>query len=559
MLTHLQIRNLAVVRNLDTDFSAGMTAITGETGAGKSIALDALGLCLGDRADADLVRAGQSKAEVIAEFELTPTSPALHWLERQELSDENHPHTCIIRRTITQEGRSRAWINGAVATVTQLRELAPFLVNIHGQHEHQLLNRAEYQQRILDAYAGHSQLLQQVTEYYQHWRKLHQQQKQWQQQQEEFAARRELLEYQVQELDEFGLSEGEFEQLDHEFKRAANTAGLKEDAEFALNVLFEVEHNSAHGLVQAALSRLENQLDNDPQLADTVKLLSDAKVQIDEACRDLRHYYDNLDVDPATLAQIEQRVSQAVKLAKKHQVEPALLPQKHQQLSEELAQLSATESDLSTLEQSIQQASQAYRQAAAELSKSRQQAAAKLAKAITASMQQLSMPHGQFAIEVEHHAQQPATAMGTDTIQFLVSANPGQPLQALAKTASGGELSRISLAIQVITANQLTTPTLMFDEVDVGVSGATAATVGKLLRQLGQQAQVICVTHLPQVAACAHQQLQVAKVTDGRSTETSMIALTEAERVLEIARLLGGDKVTESAKANAAELLAHSD
>lgn len=554
MLTQLHIRNFAVVRQLDIEFTAGMTAITGETGAGKSIALDALGLCLGNRADVEWVRSGCDKAEVAAVFTLATDSPAFAWLAEQELSADDDD--CMVRRVVTAEGRSKAWINGYPATVGQLRELAPFLVNIHGQHEHQLLTRPEQQLAIVDGYAQHRDLLAKVRSCYQQWYRLRKQQKTLAQQSSDVQSRHELLAYQVQELDEFALAEGEYEVIDQQFKRAANSAALVEDSSFAMNALFDGEHNNAYGLIQTALARLESQLDVDTALAPAVQLLRDAGVQIEEAARELRHYHDHIEIDDEQLHQLEQRVTTAVKLARKHQVEPNQLAQHHAALNAELTTLTEQQVDTEQLDGEVKAAASAYRKAAAELSVSRGKAATKLSKEIVASMQQLNMPHAQFVIDVNADEQSPATALGTDSVRFLVSTNPGQPVQAMAKVASGGELSRMSLAIQVITASHLSTPTLMFDEVDVGVSGPTAAVVGKLLRQLGTTNQVICVTHLPQVAAKAHQQFQVEKSSDGQSTETYITALSNEQRVIELARLLGGDTITSATKANAAELLA---
>ncbi len=556
MLLHMHIRNLAVVRHLDVDFQTGMSAITGETGAGKSIALDALGLCLGNRADIDLIRADAPKAEVTATFQLNDAgTPAAQWLHEQELQDEDL-EVCVIRRSVTREGRSKAWINGHPVTVSQLKQLAPLLVNIHGQHEHQLLTRSEHQLSLLDAYARHTSLLNKVQQSYRDWYQLRQQQKQQAQQQNDLEARSQLLRYQVAELNEFALAEGEFEILEQQHKRLANSAALIEDSGFALNAIFDGEHNNAYSLLQNALSRLNEQLENDPQLQDTVRLLKEASVQVEEAARGLRYYQEQIELDDEQLAIAEQRITQAMKIARQHQIEPTHIPAHHQELLDELKQLESLQANAEGMEERVLQASQAYRKAALALSKSRVKAAEELGKRIAASMQQLNMPHGRFVIDIEHNSEAPATAVGTDAICFMVTTNPGQPLQAMAKIASGGELSRISLAIQVITSSQLTTPTLMFDEVDVGVSGATATTVGKLLRQLGESNQVICVTHLPQVAALAHHQLRVDKVTNGETTETHMVELEQEARVIELARLLGGDKITDTTKANAAELLA---
>jgi len=553
MLTELHIRHFAIVKKLDIEFTNGMTAITGETGAGKSIALDALSLCLGSRAEASLVRPGCDKAEISACFSVAEDSAAAQWLQQQELDAENE---CVLRRVISKDGRSRAWINGSPVPLAQQKALAPLLVNIHGQHEHQLLTRDDHQLLLLDSFARHQQLIEQTAHTYRQWAATEKQFRQQQQAKDDRVAQQQLLEYQVQELDEFALQEGEFEQLEADHKRLSNSRSLSESSLFALNALYEGEHNNANGLVQNALSRLQEAAEIDKQLVPVTELMQQAMVHIEEAALELRHYQEAIDVDGSELDQLEQRMTQALKLAKKHQLAPAQLYQYHQQLKQQLADLHAADEQNEQLAEQRQQLREAYRKQAKQLSKSRQQAAQQLSDKITQAMQQLNMPHGRFAIAVEHSDSAPATAKGTDHIEFQVTANPGQPLQPLSKVASGGELSRISLAIQVMSASQQTVPTMMFDEVDVGVSGPTAAVVGSMLRELGQQCQIICVTHLPQVAAKANQQLQVSKQTNGKETETQVTPLDKNQRVIELARLLGGDKVTDLTKANAQELLA---
>ncbi|MBT41909.1 MAG: DNA repair protein RecN [Idiomarina sp.] len=553
MLTELHIRHFAIVKSLDIEFRNGMTAITGETGAGKSIALDALSLCLGSRADASLVRPGCDKAEITACFAVAKDSPAARWLAEQDLDAEDE---CVLRRIINKDGRSKAWINGSPVPLAQQKSLAPLLVNIHGQHEHQLLTRDEHQLHLLDQFARHNHLLEATKAHYRQWADTEKQYRQQQQAKADREAQRQLLEYQVGELDEFALAEGEFEQLEADHKRLSNHRSLDEASLFALNALYEGEHNNANGLVQSAAQRLQEAVDMDPQLGSINELLQQAMVHIEEAALELRHYQDQMHIDSAELETIEQRMTQALKLAKKHQCSAAELYPLHQQLKSELQTLIATDEASEQLAEQRQTLRQAYREQAKKLFDSRQRAANQLSDKITSAMQQLNMPHGRFEISVDHDNQAPATAKGTDQVQFLVSANPGQPLQPISKVASGGELSRISLAIQVMSATQQTVPTMMFDEVDVGVSGPTAAVVGSMLRELGGQCQIICVTHLPQVAAKAHQQLQVAKHTDGKETQTDVRALNNDERVVELARLLGGDKVTDLTKANAKELLA---
>ncbi len=553
MLAQLHIRNFAVVKSLDIDFSKGMTAITGETGAGKSIALDALSLCLGARADANWVRPGEDKAEISAVFTVEPNSPAAQWLNHNDFDAEED---CILRRVIQRDGRSKAWINGTPVALNQQKLLAPLLVNIHGQHEHQLLLKEEHQLELLDNYARHTGLLSEVATQYRQWFELEKEYKHYVQQQDELEAQRQLLEYQVEELNDFAIAEGEFEELEQRHKKLSHSKYLMEASAFSLSALYEGEHNNATGLVSSANQRLEEAADIDEQLKPVCQLLEQAKVHIEEAALELRHYQDELELDPAELDIVEERLSKAISLAKKHQVAAADLWQHHQKLNAELDNIVNADKNLEQLDSDRQQAEADYRELAQKLSSSREKAADELSKKITQSMHELNMPHGRFIINVEHDTDKKASRLGTDDIQFEVTTNPGQPLQSLSKVASGGELSRISLAIQVMTATQKSVPTMMFDEVDVGVSGPTAAIVGKMLRELGQTAQVICVTHLPQVAAKADNQFQVSKYSDNDETETMVKALTHNERVTELARLLGGDSVTDMAKANAKELLA---
>ncbi|MGM0630156.1 MAG: DNA repair protein RecN [Pseudomonadota bacterium] len=553
MLSHLTVRNFAVVKSLDIEFHNGMTAITGETGAGKSIALDALSLCLGSRADANWVRPGKEKAEISAVFTLETDSPAYQWLVTNEFdADED----CVLRRVIQRDGRSKAWINGTPVPLSQQKSLAPFLVNIHGQHEHQLLLKEDHQLSLLDSYARHQHLLDKVQEDYKSWASVEKQYQHYQQQKEELEAQRQLLEYQVNELNEFALADGEFEELDQKHRRLSNSKVLLEAGVFALNALYEGEHNNAAGLVQSASQRLEEAAEMDSALTPVNQLLQQAKVHIEEAALELRQYQDDLELDPGELQIIEDRLSTAINLAKKHQIPGAELSQQHKKLVAELNSLEQAGEHAEKLDEERQQARKTYRDSAQKLSSSREQAATELSQKISQAMHELNMPHGRFVIQVSHDASARATRLGTDQVDFLVTTNPGQPIQSLNKVASGGELSRISLAIQVMTATQKTVPTMMFDEVDVGVSGPTAAIVGSMLQKLGKTSQVICVTHLPQVAAKAHHQLQVSKTTDGAETETEVATLTNEQRVIELARLLGGDKVTDMAKANAKELLA---
>lgn len=554
MLSQLHVRQFAIVKELHIDFRPGMTAITGETGAGKSIALDALGLCLGARADAGMVRPGAEKSDISAVFDLRDNTTAQDWLRQQDL-DLDDSHECILRRTLSSEGRSKAYINGAPATVTQLKELGQRLVNIHGQHEHQLLSQPEHQLHLLDQYAKHKPLLDNVRQYWQHWQTLTRKARQSRDQQSQLHARQQLIHYQVEELRDFNLKDGEFEQVEQDHQRMANASTLRDEAAFGINCLYDGEHNNAYSLVQTVIERLRAQTSVDPALQPTVDILTQASVHIEEAVHELRHYQDDIDVDGDNLQQLEQRLTTAMHLAKKHQINAEQLPRLQHELEQELASIQQQYADCEGLDEAIEEARQHYQQAAQKLSKSRSQAARQLSKSVIHSMQALNMSAARFDVQTNSDMQH-AGATGIDHLQFMVSANPGQPLQPLHKVASGGELSRISLAIQVITANQSNTPTLMFDEVDVGVSGPTAATVGSLLRRLGETNQVICVTHLPQVAAKAHQQMRVEKLHLKDSTETRMTVVSGDERVIELARLLGGDIISDKTMANAQELLA---
>ncbi|RUO21167.1 DNA repair protein RecN [Aliidiomarina iranensis] len=558
MLTQLHIRNFAIVDKLTIDFHNGMTAITGETGAGKSIALDALGLCLGARAESTMVRPDSERAEVTASFNVHSLPLVMQWLIEHDMLDESEREddNCIIRRTLTAEGRSKAFINGAPVPVSLLRELGGMLVSLHGQHDHHLLMKTEYQLALLDQFANHSGLLNKVNKAFREWRALVREQRKLIEQEEAQESRRQLLQYQVNELDDFNLAADEFYELESNHKRLANASGLLEDSQFSLNCLYDGEHNNTYTLLQSVIERLNGSAELDSNLEPMVAMLNDAAVQIEEATRELRHYQDGVDLDPELLADCEKRMGIAMQLAKKHQTAPERLSELHESLKTELAELTASTERLDSMDGEIDKAKNNFATLAAELSKNREKAAAKLAEQVTNTMHKLNMPDGEFSVAIESNIEEYACSQGIDHVRFLVSANAGQPQQPINKVASGGELSRISLAIQVLTAGQDNLPTMIFDEVDVGVSGPTAATVGKLLRQLGQNNQVLCVTHLPQVAARAHQQMFVSKHTEAGKTITSMRALTDEHRIEELARLLGGDTITNHTLANARELLA---
>lgn len=552
MLAQLTISNFAIVRELEIDLQSGMTAITGETGAGKSIAIDALGLCLGNRADGNVVRLGATRADICARFSLADTPSARIWLEQNQLDDSNE---CLLRRVINADGRSRGFINGTAVPLSQLRELGQRLIQIHGQHAHQLLLKPDHQKELLDAYADEPTLLAEMRQAYQRWHQSCRELAHFQQQSAERKGRMQLLQYQLRELNEFAPQAGAFEQTEAEYKSLANSGQRLTISQQALLLLAEDEEHNILSQLYSAKHLLIDLVAMDKKLSGLLEMLEEASIQITEASDDLRHYVDHMDLDPNRLHELEQHLSRQINLARKYHVIPEELPQLHQQLQDEQQLLSQQENDHEHLSKAVTLHHQQALNLAEQLHLKRLQHAAELTTLITDSMQALSMPHGKFSIDMRFEPQN-LNAEGASHTEFYVSTNPGQPLQPLTKVASGGELSRIALAIQVITARKMETPALIFDEVDVGISGPTAAIVGRLLRQLGESTQVMCVTHLPQVAGCGHQHLFVSKQTDGTATETKIALLDKRARLQELARLLGGSEITRNTLANAKELLA---
>lgn len=553
MLLQLSVRNFAIVQSLEIDFQQGMTAITGETGAGKSIAIDALGLCLGDRAEAGMVRKGADKAEITACFSLPTLPVARQWLTDQELLEDDEE--CVIRRVISAEGRSKAYINGSPVSLQQLKNLGQYLVNIHGQHAHQQLLKADVQRELLDSYAAHPALLQQVAACYQQLQESRKQYQALQESQQQREARRQLLDYQVQELNEFAIEEAEFEQLEVEHKRLSHSQSLLEQSQMSFHQLYDADDINALSIIQHAVDRLSELQEHDASLTPIVEMLTEANIQVDEASQQLRDYIDGLEVDPFRMQQVEARFSRAMELARKHQILPEGLYQYHQKLLDEFAQLQQDDDLLGELASKLDALQQAYIESAQALSESRTKAAQKLAGEVQSQIRLMNMNQACFCIAVDFNAEQAASRYGLDQVHFMVATNPGQPADLLEKVASGGELSRIGLAVQVIASASHQVPTMIFDEVDTGISGPTASVVGQLLRRLGERLQVLCVTHLPQVAACAQHQMLVTKFSDGKTTETHMLALEQQQRIEELARLLAGDKLTDTAIANARELL----
>ncbi|MGQ8364007.1 DNA repair protein RecN [Glaciecola sp. 1036] len=555
MLAHLDIRNLTVVKKVSLAVQHGMTAITGETGAGKSIALDALGLCLGQRAESSIVRQGAEKAEVIAHFDVSKMPKAKHWLIENSLEQEDNLDECFVRRVVSNEGRSKAFVNGIPVNLQQLKSLGNYLVNIHGQHDHHAFLKSEHQLNLLDSYADHKALMDAVNTEYVEYKKLSKQLSELRQAQQQRIDRCNLLEYQVRELDEFSLAEDEFAELEIEFKKLSSLQSLAETSDKVCYLLKDGEPASALDLLNHAAKEIQHHLETDPALTDSHELLQNALIQAQEAYREIDRYRDSLEADPERASEIEQRFSQCLDLARKHQVSPEDLYQTHLAMIEELEALTSEEASVESLEIQVQKCHSQYWQLSEKLSQSRAKAAANLSKELQASVRSLNMPHAQLNIKITFEKQAEPSKSGNDNIKFLISVNPGQAPDVLEKVVSGGELSRIGLAMQVIYSNHRQVPTLVFDEVDTGISGQTASVVGKLLKQLGENNQLICVTHLPQVAAQADNQIFVNKITDGKTTETQVLKLTKEERINEIARLLAGDQLTDTAIENAKDLL----
>lgn len=554
MLTQLTINNFAIVRQLEIELAKGMSVITGETGAGKSIAIDALGLCLGQRIETSMVREGQERAEICASFSIEPTNPAYQWLQEQELLDPDNPSDCILRRVINADGRSKAFINSTPVSASQLKEIGQYLIHINGQHASQLLLKNDYQLQLVDTFAHHHDLLAQMREDYRTWKNLQTQVKTFQQKVTENEAKKQLLQYQVEELDEFALRPNEYLELEEDQRRLSNSEQLTQLSQSALQLLSENETVSIDSMLYRATQYIDELSELDPRYASVQTMLNDALIQVQEATSEVQHLASHIEQDPMLLQEIEQRLGQALQLARKHNVKPEELVEWHQKLKAELTALLDFSESEERLILEEKAAFEKMQHTSKQLHESRCQAAEKLAQQVTHSIKGLAMENAEFFVEVNSDLTK-VTANGADNIVFTLRSNLGQQAQPLAKVASGGELSRISLAIQVLTSDQSAIPTLIFDEVDVGISGKTASVVGKLLRQLGDKCQVLCVTHLPQVACHGHQQFNVEKFTVDDKTETKMTALSQEERVPALARLLGGSEITELALANAQEML----
>ncbi len=552
MLRQISIRNFVIVDQIDLDVLPGFTVLTGETGAGKSMMIDALTLVLGERGDANLIRLGCDRAEISADFDISRLAPLVQWLNDNDLQGE--PDSCLLRRIIESNGRSRNYINGHAVTLQQMRVVGEYLIAIHSQHAHQQLLQKDAQRELLDAFAGCGELAKAVESAYQHWKNCQQLRINMEERAAELLDKRDQLESQLTELSALNFSLTEWQQLQTDHSRLSHLAALMETAEMAINALSDCE-SPVLGQLNAVVTQLQNMQEYDQQLQPIADLLESGHIQVRESLYELKHYRQNLELDPQALQQIEQRMSAIYAAARKFRVNPEQLPVLMESLSQQLEALSA-DADIDRLQAHETAAWSAYRQHASELTAIRQQAGEALSRQVTGMMQTLAMEGGQFSVALI--ALEQGSADGLEHIEFQVAAHQGLPLRPLAKVASGGELSRISLAIQVVTSKIGVVPTLVFDEVDVGIGGKVAEIVGQLLKKLGQERQVLCITHLPQVAAAGDQQWQVVKTAgsgEGTPVVSQISILDPQQRVEEIARMLGGAHITETTRRHAAEML----
>lgn len=548
MLRHLSIRDFVIVAALDLEFDSGFSVFSGETGAGKSILIDALALALGERADASVVRTGCGRADITAEF--TPHDRVARWLDEHAFDAED---TVMLRRVIDANGRSRAFINGTSATLAQLRELGEMLVDIHGQHAHQLLMRPDAQRELFDTHAGLVADAANVARAWRVWRDATQAIDAAKAHERELQLEREKLAWQLAELDKLAPQAGEWDEVSNEHKRLSHSANLMEGVRGALNALSESD-DAMLAQLGAIVSKLRSLADYDTALGDALASLEPAEIQLQEAVYSLSHYAQRVDLDPERLAQVEARLDALHSTARKFRLPPDTLHEEHAARRAQLAALDAA-ADLGALEAAQAKAREAYLADAKRLSKARAQAAKALGTAVTAGMQELSMAGGSFEVALVPLAD--GGPHGLEQVEFRVAGHPGVPLRPLAKVASGGELARISLALAVIASAASPTPTLIFDEVDTGIGGGVAEVVGRLLHQLGRDRQVLCVTHLPQVAARGDHHFQVAKGADERGgTVSTVVALDRANRIEEVARMLGGLEITATTRKHAKEMLA---
>ena len=554
MLETIQIKNFAIIDDLQLEFGQGMTALTGETGAGKSILLDAIQLVLGDRADSDSVKSGSEKADISVTFNISNHAKAIRWLSANELGDQGE---CLIRRVIHNNGRSKAFINGCASTLSQLKQLGELLVDLHGQHEHQSLQKPQVQQQLLDDSIDHPELFANVSSAYQEWQLTQKALNKLLDNVQHKQQRIDLLQLYADELNDLNLQTGEIEKLNEEYQRLSHVDELFAASSGVLNKLYEADELTIQSQLSSCLQDLSAQCQYDKNIKSAFEMINNALIQIEEASAELRTFQDQINRDPARIDELNTRIASAQVMARKHQVSTQQLPDLTATLNTELEQLLNAGHNIEDLEKQSDQKKSHFLELAGDLSTLRQQAATQLSAQISQLMQELGMQGGQFSIEVTENTQnQGFSSKGFNQVIYLVSTNPGQSLKPLTRVASGGELSRISLALQVILSDASEIPTLIFDEVDSGIGGGVAEIVGNKLRLLGQKRQVFCVTHLAQVASQAHHHFRVEKLKSELNTLTQVTELNPQQRLEEVARMLGGVTITEQTRATASEMLA---
>ena len=550
MLKSLHIQNFAIIQSLELHFFSGLSTLTGETGAGKSIIIDAIGLVLGDRADNGLIRAGENSAEIVLVIELADDSNILNWLIENDFDAESE---CILRRVIRKDGKSRAYINNTPVPLKSLKEFSERIINIYGQHAHQSLMHSSTQRELVDQFAGHSDELTALKDLHHDWQILQQRVQQLRDNASEISSRIELLSYQVEELDQLSLAENEFAQLEQNLSRLANAEQLKQVTATASHRLRNDDNEDISSQLNQLSNQVEQCLAEDPSLTNTHQALLEAVTLIDEAASELSHYAEQVSLDPQALADTEERIAIIDQISRKHKIAPAQIPALHVQLRQELDSLTQPDCDLDSLTSQLQQAEQQTMALAEKISNNRSAAAGKLSTEITQALAKLGMQKAKLDIQVSPLKQ--LTSSGLDKIVINIQTNPGQNMLPLTQVASGGELARISLAIQMIAVDKLEVPVLIFDEVDSGVGGAVAEVVGKALRDIGAHKQVMCITHLAQVAANAHHHYRVNKYSEDEDTASAIEYLEHEHRVTELARMIGGVKLTENTFLHAQEML----
>jgi DNA repair protein RecN (Recombination protein N) len=556
VLSSITIIDLAVVQALELEFDRGLTVLTGETGAGKSILLTALGLALGNRADSGYIRPNCKRAEITLEFDLQDSADAAKWLNDHDLDEDDQ---CLIRRVISEDGRSKAYINNRQTTLQSLQELSSHLLEIHGQHAHLTLLESTEQRRLLDDYGSLNKLVNELNLQVKQWQTVHKELEQREHAMQDADARIELLRYQIDELEQNEVETLEYATISEQQHRLTHLDSIITTAQTELTRLYDDEQSAVASVLDSSIQALTAIVDFAPELQEVIAMLTESHIQIEEASRTLRQILDSQEPDPEQLNWLNDKLVIFHDLARKHQIKPDQLNIHLHTLKQQLDALDSSEETLEALRQSKRELETNYQTLAKKLSGQRSKLAKKLSIVITTSIRQLGMPQGQFVIEIEPGKNPAPQLFGSDQIQFLISANPGLPPRPLSKIASGGELSRISLAIQVAVSQTRSVATMIFDEVDSGIGGGTAQIVGELLRQLGARQQVLCVTHLAQVAAQSHQHLLVHKTTDGDSTQSKVSQITDKLRAQEIARMLGGVEITEQTLAHAQEMLDWSD